>query len=84
MSIDLIKLKYKIKEYINKLSKYNIFRVPKQVADIILCQGIKYGDVKSWNFLLERYQHTNIEETKNMFLNSLACSEDTILLNRLT
>lgn len=60
----------------------NIFRVPRELTDTVMCTAIHHGNYTEWTFLWERYQQSNVETEKETILQALSCSSNTSLLYR--
>ncbi|XP_022171836.1 aminopeptidase N-like [Myzus persicae] len=56
--------------------------LPRELKPTIYCQAIKHGGADEWNFLWERYQHSNLGSEKENILLALGCSSKIQLLNR--
>ncbi|XP_060695276.1 thyrotropin-releasing hormone-degrading ectoenzyme-like [Hemiscyllium ocellatum] len=58
-------------------------RIPPNVRDIAYCTGISLMDDNVWDFIWTKYQSSTAVSEKKILLEALACSKNTVLLNRL-
>ncbi|VVC37450.1 Aminopeptidase N-type,ERAP1-like C-terminal domain,Peptidase M1, membrane alanine aminopeptidase, N- [Cinara cedri] len=64
-------------EWMNK----NI-RVPPNLREVIYLAGIRYGDVKEWNFCWDKYNESRVPSERKLLLKVLGASNDPWLLQR--
>lgn len=56
--------------------------IPKDFRRIVLCNAVKRGGEKEWNFLWNRYLKSNVANEKSSILGALGCTKQIWLLNR--
>lgn len=57
-------------------------RIPVPLRGYAYCPAIKIGDEKVWDFVWQRYEKSNVETEKLLFLYILGCSRNKKLLTR--
>ncbi|XP_050580172.1 putative aminopeptidase-2 isoform X1 [Bombus affinis] len=62
-------------------TKYNITIKPNQ-RPVAYCMGVKYGTKEDWEFLWNKYSHSNSATEQVVILEALGCTEDAVLLEK--
>lgn len=57
--------------------------IPVDFRSITYCNAIRYGGEREWNFLWQRYWNSNVGSEKTMILESLSCTREVWILNRM-
>ncbi|KAG8253900.1 hypothetical protein J6590_019565 [Homalodisca vitripennis] len=52
----------------------NNTQIPKDMRGVVLCEGIRQGKMKEWNYVWDQYLASNVASEKNTYLQALACS----------
>lgn len=60
-----------------------INEIPVDFRSIVYCNAIRYGGEREWNFLWQRYWNSNVGSERQMILESLTCTRDVWIINRM-
>ncbi|XP_030752545.1 aminopeptidase N-like [Sitophilus oryzae] len=56
--------------------------IPKDLRSVVYCTALEHGGEKEWNFLWEKYQHSNVATEKSTLLSVLGCTNELWILSR--
>lgn len=56
--------------------------IPKDLTSVVYCTALKYGGENEWNFLWNKFEHSNVATEKNNLLSVLGCTREIWLLSR--
>ncbi|XP_069679088.1 endoplasmic reticulum aminopeptidase 1-like isoform X3 [Periplaneta americana] len=57
-------------------------RIPPNLREVVYIAGIKYGDVKDWQYCWSKYNSTGIPSERKLFLKALGVASDPWILQR--
>uniref|UniRef100_A0A914XW63 ERAP1-like C-terminal domain-containing protein n=1 Tax=Panagrolaimus superbus TaxID=310955 RepID=A0A914XW63_9BILA len=57
--------------------------VPVNVRSLVYCNGIKYGNDKEWQQMLQMFEREPVQVERDRLMYALSCSRDTYTLKRL-
>ena len=64
------------------MSFYQLFSVDPNLKSLVYAVGIAYGDEKDWEFVWDKYNHSQDPYEKKLFLIALSYSKELWILNR--
>ncbi|XP_043210449.1 aminopeptidase N-like [Amphibalanus amphitrite] len=57
--------------------------VPANIRNSVFCTALHDGGLTEWEFVWRRFNESNVESEKEEMLKALACTEETVLINKL-
>lgn len=57
--------------------------IPVDFRSTVYCTAIRFGGEREWNFLWQRYWNSNVGSERQMILESLTCTREVWILNRM-
>uniref|UniRef100_A0A7E4VIV5 Aminopeptidase n=1 Tax=Panagrellus redivivus TaxID=6233 RepID=A0A7E4VIV5_PANRE len=61
----------------------NCSTVPVSVRGMVYCEGVKFGNSKDWDRMLEMFERESVQVERDRIMFALACSRDTFTLKKL-
>lgn len=86
--------KYEVGDCVGQAIKYfhtwmeakkpdEVNEIPVDFRSIVYCNAIRYGGEREWNFLWQRYWNSNVGAERQMILESLTCTREVWIINRM-